>query len=167
MVSSRCSNAEAAQVGLAPVASITAAEIWLKGATDEIRYERQAPLAKPTRSIWAMLREESNVDLGAIRLADSSTSRHVALDLSVEGAPGSALGVVSHGEVNALALSVFLPRARLPAGPFRFLVIDDPVQAARRHAPGRPESRSLPDRRTADAEFVCTKPSRTTSSPRR
>jgi hypothetical protein len=36
---------------------------------------------------------------------------------------------MSQGEVNALALSVFLPRARLPASPFRFLVIDDPVQA--------------------------------------
>jgi hypothetical protein len=36
---------------------------------------------------------------------------------------------MSQGEVNALALAVFLPRARLPASPFRFLVIDDPVQA--------------------------------------
>jgi hypothetical protein len=31
-----------------------------------------------------MLRQESNVDLGAIRLAGSSTQRHVELD----GAPG-------------------------------------------------------------------------------
>jgi ABC-type hemin transport system ATPase subunit len=76
-----------------------------------------------------MLRQESNVDLGSIRLAGSSTSRHVELDVSVDGAAGSALGVMSQGEVNALALSVFLPRARLPASPFRFLVIDDPVQA--------------------------------------
>jgi AAA domain, putative AbiEii toxin, Type IV TA system len=45
------------------------------------------------------------------------------------GAPGSPLEVMSQGEVNALALAVFLPRARLPASPFRFLVIDDPVQA--------------------------------------
>jgi hypothetical protein len=36
---------------------------------------------------------------------------------------------MSQGEVNALALSVFLPRASLSASPFRFLVIDDPVQA--------------------------------------
>ena len=37
---------------------------------------------------------------------------------------------MSQGEVNALALSVFLPRATPPlASPFRFLVIDDPVQA--------------------------------------
>jgi hypothetical protein len=69
------------------------------------------------------------VDLGSIRLAGSSTSRHVELDVSVDGAAGPALGVMSQGEVNALALSVFLPRARLPASPFRFLVIDDPVQA--------------------------------------
>jgi hypothetical protein len=36
---------------------------------------------------------------------------------------------MSQGEVNALALSVFLPRATMPESPFRFLVIDDPVQA--------------------------------------
>jgi hypothetical protein len=128
-VSSWCASAEEAQDGLAPVASIKAAETWLKSATDEIRNERLAPLAKQAKSIWAMLRQESNVDLGAIRLAGSSTQRHVELDVSVDGAPGSALGVMSQGEVNALALAVFLPRARLPASPFRFLVIDDPVQA--------------------------------------
>jgi predicted nuclease of predicted toxin-antitoxin system len=36
---------------------------------------------------------------------------------------------MSQGEVNALALSIFLPRATVTASPFRFLVIDDPVQA--------------------------------------
>ena len=128
-VSSWCLDAEAAQDGVAPVASVKAAEKWLKAATDHIRNDRLAPLARQARSIWAMLRQESNVDLGAIRLAGSSTSRHVELDVSVDGAAGSALGVMSQGEVNALALAVFLPRARLPASPFRFLVIDDPVQA--------------------------------------
>jgi ABC-type Mn2+/Zn2+ transport system ATPase subunit len=128
-VSEWCASAEDAQAGLAPVASVKAAEAWLKAATDEIRNQRLAPLATQAKSIWAMLRQESNVDLGAIRLAGSSTQRHVELDVSVDGAPGSALGVMSQGEVNALALAVFLPRARLPASPFRFLVIDDPVQA--------------------------------------
>ncbi len=128
-VSSWCADAAAAQEGLAPVAAIKAADKWLKGATDEIRNERLAPLADQARAIWAMLRQESNVDLGAIRLAGSATQRHVELDVSVDGARGSALGVMSQGEVNALALSVFLPRATLPASPFRFLVIDDPVQA--------------------------------------
>jgi energy-coupling factor transporter ATP-binding protein EcfA2 len=128
-VSSWCADAAAAQEGLAPVAEIKAAERWLKGATDDIRNERLAPLADEARAIWAMLRQESNVDLGTIRLAGSATQRHVELNVSVDGAPGSALGVMSQGEVNALALSVFLPRATLPASTFRFLVIDDPVQA--------------------------------------
>ena len=128
-VASWCADAAGATDGIAPVTMIKAAETWLKGATDDIRNERLAPLAEQARAIWRMLRQESNVDLGAIRLAGSATQRRVELDVSVDGTPGSALGVMSQGEVNALALSVFLPRATLPASPFRFLVIDDPVQA--------------------------------------
>jgi energy-coupling factor transporter ATP-binding protein EcfA2 len=128
-VFSWCASAAAAEEGKAPVPQIKAAERWLKDATDDIRNERLAPLAKQARSIWALLRQESNVALGSIRLAGSTTNRHVELDVSVDGAPGSALGVMSQGEVNALALSLFLPRARMPGSPFRFLVIDDPVQA--------------------------------------
>jgi hypothetical protein len=47
----------------------------------------------------------------------------------VDGNSAAGLGVMSQGEVNALALSVFLPRATLPGSPFGFVVIDDPVQA--------------------------------------
>ena len=36
---------------------------------------------------------------------------------------------MSQGELNALALSLFMPRASLPESPFRFMVIDDPVQS--------------------------------------
>jgi recombinational DNA repair ATPase RecF len=128
-VTSWCADASTALDGMASVNMIKAADKWLKAATDDIRNERLAPLAEQARAIWTMLRQESNVDLGAIRLAGSATQRRVELDVSVDGAPGSALGVMSQGEVNALALSVFLPRATLPASPFRFLVIDDPVQA--------------------------------------
>jgi recombinational DNA repair ATPase RecF len=128
-VASWCADATRATDGMAPVPTIKAAEAWLKDATDDIRNDRLAPLAEQARGIWRMLRQESNVDLGAVRLAGSATQRRVELDVSVDGAPGSALGVMSQGEVNALALSVFLPRAMLPASPFRFLVIDDPVQA--------------------------------------
>jgi len=128
-VASWCADAAGATGGMAPVTMIKAAEKWLKDATDDIRNERLAPLAEQARAIWRMLRQESNVDLGAIRLAGSATQRRVELDVSVDGTPGSALGVMSQGEINALALSVFLPRATLPGSPFRFLVIDDPVQA--------------------------------------
>jgi energy-coupling factor transporter ATP-binding protein EcfA2 len=128
-VTSFCADAAEANDGMAPVPMIKAAEKWLKGATDDIRNERLAPLADQARAIWRMLRQGSNVDLGAIRLAGSASWRRVELNVSVDGTPGSALGVMSQGEVNALALSVFLPRSTLPASPFRFLVIDDPVQA--------------------------------------
>jgi hypothetical protein len=86
-ISSWCGDAETAEHGLECVPSIKAAETWLKAATDHIRNERLAPLASQARSIWAMLRQESNVDLGAIRLVGSSTSRHVELDVSVDGRP--------------------------------------------------------------------------------
>ena len=36
---------------------------------------------------------------------------------------------MSQGELNSLALSLFLPRVSLPDTPFRFIVIDDPVQS--------------------------------------
>lgn len=105
------------------------AETWLKRANDEIRNARLQPIAERTRAIWAELRHESNVDLGEIVLAGSGTSRRVRLDVTVDGAPGPALGMMSQGELNALALSVFLPRAAMASSPFRFVVIDDPVQS--------------------------------------
>ena len=36
---------------------------------------------------------------------------------------------MSQGELHSLALSLFIPRATLPESPFRFVVIDDPVQS--------------------------------------
>jgi hypothetical protein len=36
---------------------------------------------------------------------------------------------MSQGELHSLALSLFVPRATLPESPFRFIVIDDPVQS--------------------------------------
>ena len=47
----------------------------------------------------------------------------------MDGVEGAALGVMSQGELHALALSLFIPRATLPESPFRFIVIDDPVQS--------------------------------------
>jgi hypothetical protein len=36
---------------------------------------------------------------------------------------------MSQGELNAVAMALFLPRAAMPASPLRFVVLDDPVQA--------------------------------------
>jgi recombinational DNA repair ATPase RecF len=124
-----CARAQDAADGAGAVPALKAAIAWLKKATDDIRNERLAPLGEQARAIWSELRQESNVDLGAIRLSGSATRRQVDVKVTVDGSGGTALGVMSQGEVNALALSIFLPRATVAASPFRFLVIDDPVQA--------------------------------------
>jgi recombinational DNA repair ATPase RecF len=102
---------------------------WLRTVGEQVRNERLAPLTTGATEIWALLRQDSNVDLGTIRLAGTGNQRRVDLNVAVDGASGAALGVMSQGELHALALSLFLPRAAMTASPFRFLVIDDPVQS--------------------------------------
>jgi energy-coupling factor transporter ATP-binding protein EcfA2 len=128
-VAAWCGAAEEAIVGSQPVAAIKQARKWLADSNDALREERLAPLAGQSRSIWSQLRQESSVSLDAFRLSGVNTSRRLDLGVSVDGEPGTALGTMSQGEINALALSVFLPRATMPESPFGFLVIDDPVQA--------------------------------------
>ena len=116
--------------------------IWLRETGKEVRNARLAPFAGKSARVWDMLRQESNVDLGPIRLEGSATQRRVSLDLTVDGLPGAALGVMSQGELHALGLALFLPRATAPGSPFRFLIIDDPVQCVdrqmhRQRGPGR------------------------------
>ena len=106
------------------------AEDWLKSAAAGLRDERMAPLAEHARGIWRGLRQQSNVDLGVIRLqGNAGASRKVLLDVTVDEAGSNALGVMSQGELHALGLALFLPRATVPESPFGFVVIDDPVQA--------------------------------------
>jgi energy-coupling factor transporter ATP-binding protein EcfA2 len=111
------------------VPALKAAEKWVKEATGNLRDERFAPIADRVDANWRMLRQDSNVTLAKLRLEGSGTQRHVALDIDVDGQPGAALAVMSQGELNCLALSLFLPRATLAESPFRFVVIDDPVQS--------------------------------------
>jgi ABC-type hemin transport system ATPase subunit len=102
---------------------------WLQANAGELRNERIAPLAEQARQIWAELRQESNVDLESIRLEGQKTSRRVTLRAAVDGAETEAFGVMSQGELQALALAIFIPRATSPQSPFRFIVFDDPIQA--------------------------------------
>jgi len=115
--------------GNAAVKPLKAAEAWLKEQAASIRNERFAPIKEKAQQIWSQLRLQSNVALEDIRLTGSAARRSVDLDVTVDGTKGAALGVMSQGEQNALALSLFIPRATLPESPFRFLVIDDPVQS--------------------------------------
>ena len=122
-------EARDAKRGADQVSLIKSAEDWLKTAVDQIRGDRFRPIAGQTKGIWAKLRHQSNVDLENVLLAGSKTQRRVELGVTVDGVEGAALGVMSQGELHAPALSLFLPRAMLPESPFRFIVIDDPVQS--------------------------------------
>jgi predicted ATPase len=111
------------------LARINAARTWLKAAAAELRGQRLAPFAQQSQQIWDELRQESNVELSGMRLDGSNTQRRVAFPATVDGTATSAMAVMSQGELQALGLAVFLPRACAEASPFRFLIIDDPVQS--------------------------------------
>ena len=122
-------QALAADAAQAQVSQLKRAESWFKGVQADMRAERFRPIADRAKAIWRQLRQQSNVELEDVTLKGAANLRSVALDVTVDGVPGAALGVMSQGELNALALSLFMPRASLPESPFRFMVIDDPVQS--------------------------------------
>ena len=102
---------------------------WLRAVAKEVRNERLVPFARTSAEVWETLRQESNVELGPITLAGAGPMRKVTLDVTIDGVPGAALSVMSQGELHALGLALFLPRATAADSPFGFIVIDDPVQA--------------------------------------
>ena len=108
---------------------LEAAESWLKHAMVTLRNGRLDPIRNRARELWEMLRQQSNVSLSDIRFEGTANRRKVTFDVLVDDSATQALGVMSQGELNALALAVFLPRATHADSPFRFVVIDDPVQA--------------------------------------
>ena len=105
------------------------AEAALKQVTESLRDARWTPIEAEALRLWKSLRLQSNVDLRSVELAGSGTRRRVDLTVDVDGTEAPAFAVVSQGELSCLALSLFFPRAALAENPFRFLVIDDPVQA--------------------------------------
>jgi recombinational DNA repair ATPase RecF len=122
-------RAGTAQAQLAPCKDLKEAETQLGVVLDELRSERWTPIAEQAKQIWGALRQRSNVSVEDVALAGTGTKRRVEVKVTVDGVDGAALGVMSQGELHALALSLFLPRATLPESPFRFLVLDDPVQS--------------------------------------
>jgi ABC-type lipoprotein export system ATPase subunit len=111
------------------IKTMTAAKKWVTDHALEFRNLRLKPIAAQARQIWGQLRQESNVDLGDITLEGTATRRRAQLGGLVDGKPTKALSVMSQGELHALALALFLPRATSVNSPFRFVVLDDPIQA--------------------------------------
>ena len=122
-------KARRAEEAMAAVGGIQDAETALKEVTEALRNARWAPIESKALGLWRDLRLQSNVDLRSVELAGSGTWRRVELTVEVDGTKAPALAVVSQGELSCLALSLFFPRATLAGSPFRFMVIDDPVQA--------------------------------------
>jgi recombinational DNA repair ATPase RecF len=108
---------------------VQAAVQWLRTNAETLRQRRLAPVVDRAREIWGRMRHESNVDLQGISLAGASKRRKAVVEGSVDGVPAGALAVMSQGELHALALALFIPRAMAADSPFRFLVLDDPIQA--------------------------------------
>lgn len=112
------------------VANLKAAEDWMKACTKALRGERLEPVVVAARKNWEALRHESNVKLEKVELNKAgNNARAATFAVTVDGSESSAFGVMSQGELTALAISIFLPRAALPQSPFGFIVIDDPVQS--------------------------------------
>ena len=111
------------------VKHVKAAVSWLRNCATTLRKRRLAPMVDQASTIWGRMRHESNVDISDISLEGSATRRRVVVAGTVDGTPTGALSVMSQGELHALALALFIPRATNPTSPFRFLVLDDPIQA--------------------------------------
>lgn len=122
-------QAKVTQAGAEQIPSLKKAAEWLKAAAHDIRNDRFTPVAERSQAIWSLLKQQSSVELQSIHLSGTGNFRKVELKVTVDGKEGAALGVMSQGELHSLALSLFLPRATLDESPFRFIVIDDPVQS--------------------------------------
>lgn len=109
--------------------TMTAAKKWMGDRAGHFRNLRLETIAAQARGIWELLRQESNVELGEITLHGSATRRRAVVGGTVDGEPTEALPVMSQGELHAVALALFLPRATAATSPFRFVVLDDPIQA--------------------------------------
>lgn len=106
-----------------------AARAWLRSQIQVLRGERLEDLAEHAHTVWRHLRTSSSIELGPLTLEGSATRRRLDLTCTTEGKGAMARSVLSQGELHAIALSLFLPRALHADSPFGFLVIDDPVQA--------------------------------------
>ncbi|MFC7755792.1 ATP-binding protein [Tsukamurella soli] len=69
------------------VKRVEAAADWLDQKAAAMRAERIARVESEARDIWSSLRQESNVDLQAVRLegAAKSTQRHVRMEAAIDG----------------------------------------------------------------------------------
>ena len=79
------------------------AEKWVKGAAEELRRERFAPISERAIENWRELRQGSAIDLHDITLKKSGATGRADFDVRADGEGANALGVMSQGELLALS----------------------------------------------------------------
>jgi recombinational DNA repair ATPase RecF len=108
---------------------VSTALSWIQDEAERLRDMRLSPFRDLSARVWAELRQESNVDLGEIAFVGTGvTRRKLNIPVRVDGVDGG-VPMLSNGELHALGLALFLPRSTAPDSPFRFVIVDDPVQA--------------------------------------
>lgn len=122
-----------------PATSPARSVMYVEMLIDAIYKLRLAPFSQSVAEIWQAIRAGSAVRFDGLTLHQAHRERgfpalSASLELTVDGIQGAERGVLSQGELHTLALSVFLPTMMRPESPFRFAVIDDPVQVMDAHA---------------------------------
>jgi hypothetical protein len=113
----------------AKVAHHVEARKWLRTCMETFRVERLKSMNQLMLENWGKLQQTSRVTVDPFEISGIKTSRKLGMTCSIDGESANARSVLSQGELHALGLSMFLPRALHRDSPFGFLVIDDPVQA--------------------------------------
>ena len=113
------------------VGKIEQASNEIKTIMRKLQSFRWSHIEKQVLNLWEDLRLDSSVSLRSVKLVGlpGKGKGNVDLSVKVDGIDAAALSVASQGELSCLALSLFFPRAMLSASPFRFLIIDDPIQS--------------------------------------
>lgn len=106
---------------------LQAAAEWIARTSAAEQKARFEEIADAAEILWERLRAESVVSLKRLALGGRQKQRKVGIETSING-DKAPLGVLSQGEMNAMALSLYLPRAFRSESPLRFVVIDDPAQ---------------------------------------
>ncbi|MFC7384619.1 hypothetical protein [Sphaerisporangium rhizosphaerae] len=141
-VAAWCMGAREAAAAGARLPMVKAADAWLHEAHDGLRAERMAAQMQDARRYWTIMRRQSNVSLGEIRLAGNRTQRKVELDVTVDEVSGAALGVMSQGNCTRLPEAVRRLRIRVTImevcrkerSMVRVKTCDDPVESALKDA---------------------------------
>ncbi len=110
---------------------LEAARSWLIREVNEIADERFSAVRDEIMLAWGALRQTSSVSLEQVdvRITQGANRGTIQMAAQVDGTPVHPFSVVSQGELYSLALSLFVPYSTADSSPFRFAVIDDPVQS--------------------------------------